>query len=152
VIIKGVDVSASYQITQKLSYQGKLAMLRAYNYSADTYLILMPPDRYENALRYEWNSKKLQNNYLAINTLTVANQWRVPENTDYTNPPSGYTLFNFEAGTTIKTKEIDFQIGLSVNNVFNTSYRDYLNRFRYFADEMGRNVMLKVKIPFVVKP
>lgn len=151
VIIKGVDVSASYQITKNLSYQGKLAILRAFNYSADTYLILMPPDRYENALRYEWNSKKLQNNYLAINTLTVANQWRVPENTDYSNPPNGYTLLNFESGTTIKTKKLDFQIGLSVNNVLNTSYRDYLNRFRYFADEMGRNVMLKVKIPFVVK-
>jgi iron complex outermembrane receptor protein len=152
VIIKGIDLSATYQLTKQLSYQGKFAFLRAYNYSADDYLILMPPDRYENALRYEWNGKKnIKDNYLAISTLSVANQWRVPENTDYAPPPTGYTLLNFEAGTTIKSKKFDFQIGLSVNNILNTAYRDYLNRFRYFADEMGRNIMLKIKIPFVIR-
>ena len=47
-----------------------------------------------------------------------------------------------------KAKKYDIQVGLSINNILNTSYRDYLNRFRYFADEMGRNISLKIKIPF----
>ncbi len=37
---------------------------------------------------------------------------------------------------------------LSSTNLANVAYRDYLNRFRYYADEPGRNVMLKLKLPF----
>lgn len=37
-------------------------------------------------------------------------------------------------------------ISLSFDNILNTSYRDYLNRLRFYADEMGRNIMLQIKI------
>ncbi len=149
VVIKGIDLGVNYQFTKQLQYQGKAALLRAYNYSIDNYLILMPPDRYENALRYEFKDSKIaSSNYLSLNTLTVLGQFRVPENVDYIASPQGYTLLNFEAGTTFKAKKYDIQVGLSINNILNTSYRDYLNRFRYFADEMGRNISLKIKIPF----
>jgi iron complex outermembrane recepter protein len=39
------------------------------------------------------------------------------------------------------------EISLSGHNLLNTAYRDYLNRFRYFADEMGRNIVLRVRLP-----
>jgi iron complex outermembrane receptor protein len=32
--------------------------------------------------------------------------------------------------------------------MFDVAYRDYMNRFRYFTDEMGRNFTLRVKVPF----
>ena len=41
-------------------------------------------------------------------------------------------------------------LSLSVTNLLNTSYREYLNRFRYYADEMGRNITLRIKIPFEI--
>ena len=41
-------------------------------------------------------------------------------------------------------------IGVGVDNLLNTSYRDYLNRFRYYTDEMGTNVSLRVKIPIAI--
>jgi iron complex outermembrane receptor protein len=34
---------------------------------------------------------------------------------------------------------------LGINNLFNTRYRDYMNRFRYFTDEVGRNIVLQLK-------
>jgi iron complex outermembrane receptor protein len=151
VIIKGIDFSGSYQFTKNLQYQGKVALLRAYNYSIDNYLVLMPPDRYENTFRYEFDfakAKYLKNSYVAINTVSVLGQYRVPENVDYTNSPAGYHLVNVEMGTKISSKKYNFQIGITANNLLNTSYRDYLNRFRYFADEMGRNISLKIKINF----
>jgi iron complex outermembrane recepter protein len=39
------------------------------------------------------------------------------------------------------------EISLSGNNLLNVSYRDYLNRFRYFGDEMGRNIVLRLRLP-----
>ena len=37
-------------------------------------------------------------------------------------------------------------ISLIFDNLLDTSYRNYLNRLRFYADEMGRNVMLQIKI------
>jgi iron complex outermembrane receptor protein len=35
-----------------------------------------------------------------------------------------------------------------VQNMFNTTYRDYLNRQRFFADEMGRNIQIQLKFNY----
>jgi iron complex outermembrane receptor protein len=35
--------------------------------------------------------------------------------------------------------------------LLNNAYRDYLNRFRYFTDEMGRNFVFGVKFNFEVE-
>jgi iron complex outermembrane receptor protein len=43
-------------------------------------------------------------------------------------------------------------LSLSVYNLFNTTYRDYLNAFRYFAPEVGRNVALRLTVPFGQSP
>jgi iron complex outermembrane receptor protein len=32
--------------------------------------------------------------------------------------------------------------------MLNTRYRNYMNRWRYFADEAGINFSIKLKIPF----
>jgi iron complex outermembrane receptor protein len=37
-------------------------------------------------------------------------------------------------------------IGMSVINLLNERYRDYMNRFRYFNDEPGRSFNLRCKI------
>lgn len=37
---------------------------------------------------------------------------------------------------------------LSIQNIMNTTYRDYLNRQRFYADEMGRNVQIQLKFNY----
>jgi len=39
-------------------------------------------------------------------------------------------------------------LAFSVQNILNTSYRDYLNRQRFFADETGRNIQLQLKFNY----
>jgi iron complex outermembrane receptor protein len=39
-------------------------------------------------------------------------------------------------------------LSFGVDNHFDVRYRDYLSRFRFFADEPGRNVSLRVSVPF----
>jgi iron complex outermembrane receptor protein len=56
-------------------------------------------------------------------------------------------LLQAEAGTQVRVGRQRLDIGLSGTNLLNTSYRDYLNRFRYFADERGRNLVLRVRVP-----
>ena len=35
-----------------------------------------------------------------------------------------------------------------IYNILNTRYRDYLNRFRYFSDEQGRSIAIRINVPF----
>jgi iron complex outermembrane receptor protein len=63
---------------------------------------------------------------------------------DILPPPPGYLLVNVGC-----TGQIDrFQLGVQVRNALNQRYRSYTDRLRYFADEVGRNVMVSVEYTF----
>jgi iron complex outermembrane recepter protein len=74
----------------------------------------------------------------------VLEQRRVEANSDFLAPPPTYNIWRIDAGFKIKK----LTLGLSVQNVLNTTYREYLNRFRYFTDELGRNFSLRIKYRF----
>ena len=38
------------------------------------------------------------------------------------------------------------QLRKEVVNLLNQTYRDYMNRFRYFNDEPGRSINLRIKL------
>ncbi len=66
---------------------------------------------------------------------------------DYKEPPAGYSLVNINVASDIAIGNANITIGISVRNLFNARYRDYLNSMRYFTDEMGRNVGFRIKFP-----
>lgn len=59
-------------------------------------------------------------------------------NFDIIAPPSGYLLTNVSWRSSIKQFEFNFQI----KNLLNVDYRNYTDRIRYFADDIGRNFIL----------
>lgn len=63
---------------------------------------------------------------------------------DFIHAPKGYLLMN----VTWSFSWANFDGSISVNNLFNQRYRDYLNEFRYFADEPGRNFLFTLKYNF----
>ena len=95
--------------------------------------------------------KKEQKLSFHLSVPMVRNQDRVEENSDYVAPPKAYVLLNAQVTYEFKIREQNVDISLEVNNLLNQSYRDYLNRFRYFSDEIGRNIALKIKVPFNIK-
>ena len=153
--LTGVDVTLSYQLHPNLSITSKASILRAKNANSfKEYLVLMPADRFEQTLEYTVpEDKKLEGAYLSVSFESVLRQTRVPENSDFAAPPAGYNIINLQAGMGVPVGSQEITIGLGVNNLLNTSYRDYLNRFRYYTDAMGTNVTLRVQVPFtLVKP
>ncbi|UFH57494.1 hypothetical protein [Spirosoma sp. KNUC1025] len=69
---------------------------------------------------------------------------------DFAPPPPAYFLLGAELGFTAQLGGQSMSVILTGSNLVNVAYRDYLNRFRYFADEPGRNVSLKIRVPFSV--
>lgn len=147
--LKGIDLTINYKLPLNFNITSKASILRAYNQTTNEYLILMPADRFESTLEYKLpDRKKLKDAYISLTVLNVLKQWRVPPNSDFVPPPDAYTLLGIQAGIAIPIGQHKMAIGIGVNNLLNTSYRDYLNRFRYYTDQMGTNLSLRVKIPF----
>jgi iron complex outermembrane receptor protein len=124
----------------------------------------MPADRYEAQVQYNFsNLKKLNDTYISISSVYVLRQSRVPvtgnievpgtsiKQSDYLMPPPAYFLLSLEAGTKFKVNHNNWNLIVAVTNLTNLVYRDYMNAFRYFSDEMGRNISVRLKIPFDLK-
>lgn len=152
-LLRGADIALSYQFADHLQLTSKASLLRAYNRSIDDWLILMPADRLTNELTYNFkNAGKLSESYISVEMPVVFKQTRAPSDKngkqDYKVPPAGYTLLNINASTIIKVSKIPVTISVGAKNLLNTKYREYLNSFRYFTDEMGSNISLRLKVPF----
>jgi iron complex outermembrane receptor protein len=149
-VFRGIDLSVDWELVKNLTLASKLSYLNVYDKGNDSYLVMIPPNRWDNQLKYQLPTLgQLKNAFISAGNLSVARQKRVPENSDFAPPPKAYSLWNLQAGGSIPVSEKnEFEISISVQNLFNTAYRDYLNRFRYYADDMGRQVSLRLKWKF----
>ncbi|MFZ9661481.1 MAG: TonB-dependent receptor domain-containing protein, partial [Chitinophagaceae bacterium] len=163
----GMDLSASYTISNHYKFAGKTSIIRAYDVKAKDWLIQMPSDRYEISGEYLFHDQKnFKETYLRLEVQNVSRQKRFPltgnievkdtfgnisMQADYLLPPSGYSLMNMEIGTSIEVNHRFLSFIISANNLLNVKYRDYMNSFRYFSDEVGRNIVLRIKVPLEIE-
>ncbi|NVO31974.1 TonB-dependent receptor [Hymenobacter lapidiphilus] len=151
--LRGADITGSYQLAPRWLLTAKGSVVRARDTRADEWQILMPADRAEIAVRHDFADQpggSLSQRYVQLGGSAVARQTRVPDNyaaRDYKAPPAGYALLGLQAGTTLHWGRLPLEVSVAGSNLLNHRYRDYLNRYRYFADEMGRNVTLRVRVP-----
>uniref|UniRef100_UPI002625E5BC TonB-dependent receptor n=1 Tax=uncultured Chryseobacterium sp. TaxID=259322 RepID=UPI002625E5BC len=69
----------------------------------------------------------------------------VTKEIDFSSTPAAYSIFNASVGADLfKNLNLNFRI----NNIFNTEYREYLNRLRYYMPESGRNFVVTLKYNF----
>ncbi|WP_229321423.1 TonB-dependent receptor [Larkinella knui] len=151
----GLDASIQAVLVPKLSGTSKLSLLYVQDLILDQPIVMTPPNRWENGLRYDFGrSGRLRDVFAGVGNLWVARQNRVPSgpqsaHSDFLPPPPAYSLWNLTAGFALPvsaSQQVD--IGFTVTNLFNTVYRDYLNRFRYYADDPGRNLSVRLKWKF----
>ena len=138
---KGMDGQVSYSISESWSLQQKTSIVRAYDELNNTYMINIPPDRFEYLIRYQFKKHK---QYVSWGMTQISTQKRVEINADFSPPPKGYILGQVHWGISINK----FDLGVSVTNAFNQAYRDYLNRFRYFAEDQGQNISFRATYRF----
>ena len=150
-LLQGVDLTTSYKFYKRIDWLMKLSVLRATNKVMNDWLIRMPADRISNSITYNLKDNKgFKNSYLSAEVQNVSKQNRVPNDShgqqDYKEPPGGYTLLNANFSTSFQIKKLPVTVGITAKNLLNKSYRDYLNSMRYFADEVGRNIGIRLQI------
>jgi iron complex outermembrane recepter protein len=144
----GVDLTLNFKFLKYFNGFVKGSIVRAYNQSNHSFLVGIPADKLEPGVAY---SRQFRNNNVInvqFSAPMVRTQDRVESNSDYVSPPTGYVLVNGQVTYSFRVKNQKVDLSLEVSNLTNQVYRDYLNRFRYFADEVGRNIGFKLKIPF----
>jgi len=140
-LFTGFDFTLSYKPIPSFELFSKTSIVRAKDVRNNLFMVNIPSDRFENKLQYNF---KKNNAYISIAHQFVAYQNRVEANSDFLVPPNSYQLITFQSE--LKIKHLTF--GLTVSNLLNQSYREYLNRFRYFSDDLGRNISLRIKYKF----
>ena len=156
----GVDISTNYKITPRLQLKHKSSFIKGNDIKADLPLIDIPPFTTLNGITY--TNTNWSNFTANINSEWVFRQNEFPDAFNYTipvangpgidvdlSPPPSYHLIHFESKITLPLhKQSSLNIMFSVDNVFNTSYRNYLNRLRFFADDLGRNFRLQIQFNY----
>jgi len=145
-LLSGSDLTFNTALNPSWTYRFKASVLIPRNLESRTWLQQMPAPQIDQEISWYFSPDK-KSNYISTNALWVARQRFIPDNfIDYLAPPSEYLLFNLNFATEIRLMKTPVSLGASVFNLFNVRYRDYMNRFRYFSDEVGTNVVLRLKI------
>ncbi|MEX0273318.1 MAG: TonB-dependent receptor [Flavobacteriaceae bacterium] len=159
--LMGVDVDARYAFAENFQFTHQFSLVKGYDRTRNAPLIHMPPVSTKNGIIYR--NPGLNNLHISLQSDYVFRQNEFPdnnfevfvpetetmENVDVSTPPDAYHLLNFNSGIDVQIGTTSkLNIGIGITNVLNTSYRNYLNRLRYYADDLGRNFLLQLKINY----
>ncbi len=148
-LLTGLDFRTEIFLNPNFTYKISGSWIYGWDRTEDDYLVLMPPAEATHSIRWFSAAKfRVTDPFIEIGQHLVAGQKQYPEIENVPVPPSSYqTLFaSIGASTTFLKRALD--ISLSAENILNNTYRSYLNRQRYFADEMGFNFLIKIKYQF----
>ena len=149
--LNGTDLTINYRWNEHLEASLKGSFLRARDRSAKDWLILIPSDRVSFDARYTRSiSERLKDWFVSLTPGYVFEQTRIPQNfdaIDFPRPPKGYFLLDASIGGRVMAGKQPLDLSLSATNLLNSKYRDYLDVFRYFIDQPGTNLILRVRLP-----
>ncbi|TAI48705.1 TonB-dependent receptor [Flagellimonas allohymeniacidonis] len=156
----GVDVSAYSNWSTRWRSQHGFSLVKGNDTENDIALINIPSGNFRNSVTFskpEWNDFEV-----SLESQYVLRQNEVPDNITVFSPeqqeevlleintaPDAYHLLGLQS-------KMGFQLGettklttsLRINNLLDTSFREYLNRQRFFADDLGRNIILQLKLNY----
>ena len=154
---RGVDIDASVRLAkwgvlaQSLSYGLRGSVVFANELKTHRYFPFIPAPRLSQSLEWKSQPKGLfQSLEASIGHTFVAKQTRFePSQELVATTPDAYHLFEAAIGGTIAIGEQQtLSVRLSAENLFNQLYKEYTNRFRYYAHDLGRNVYLRLNYNF----
>ena len=162
-LLVGLDMDTHWNWSKQWTQNLAMSYVRGKDVSKDEPLIDMPPLNLNTKIQYvnpRWNDlllylkadfmfeqTRFPNNNFVVYVFENGNL--VPREVDISTPPPAYQLVHFYSEMKFKTfKKSTITLVFSVQNIGNIQYRDYLNKQRYYADEMGRNLQIQLKINY----
>jgi len=162
VFLTGADVNSSFYIDSRF----KLDLGVSYTFAQDVLkkqpLILMPPLNTFQKFKFKprkgsWDLELVnhfsskQNRYPNTNfPISLIQEGKlISEIVDISTPPAGFQKLDLYFSINLESKtKLKSQIRISAQNLTNVDYRNYLNRMRFYASEVGRNFQIQFTLNY----
>lgn len=148
----GVEYTNAFSLKRGLKVFLKANQTVARDLRKDIYLVGIPPARIGLDAEYTLFQKDNRQISFCPGASYTFRQWLVADSADYVPAPGAYLLLHADLNGEWAFGKQHFRFNLGVNNILNKRYRDYMNRNRYFANETGRNVYVRLSIPLQLYP
>ncbi|MBA3821293.1 MAG: TonB-dependent receptor, partial [Deltaproteobacteria bacterium] len=149
----GLDGGVAVTPAPWLELGAQLSMVRARNRSDDSYLVFVPADQARGSVTVKRAALGgLRDGFVSVSGTYVAHQGRFDLNADFAPPPDAYFLLGAEVGAETRIAEQRLKLALHGTNLTNARYRDYTSLLRYFADQPGWQLMLRLSMHFSSEP
>ncbi len=144
--LTGFESAVEYHATTWLHLRGTADYVRGQNRTTDLPLPFIPPFRATYSARLEGNSGGwIRNPYFSVGGETNVRQTNLdPE--DFA--PPGYTLADIGGGFAMTVGSRSVAVDLQLRNAFNQLYSSFLSRYKTYAPDPGRNLVMRVSTEF----
>ena len=140
--LAGLDLTWRYLPLPAWELRGSYSYLHGRDLTNALPLLFIPANTLSGQVRFALPEAR----HTATTQLALEGRYTfartLAEGQDFVPPPPGYFLLDARIETEFHLHEGHLNISLRADNLLNTRYRDYLNRLRYFADDLGRNLVL----------
>ncbi len=156
----GLDVNVYTKPHQNWNSNHSFSIVKGKDVTQDAPLINIPSANIKNSVTFnklKWKDLELklisdyvfEQNEVLDNFTVFSPEQQEEVLLEINSAPASYHLLGFFAKTSFNLgKKTKLRSSITVNNLLNTQYRNYLNRQRYFADDLGRNIMLQLKLNY----
>ncbi|MBA2291328.1 MAG: TonB-dependent receptor [Gemmatimonadales bacterium] len=142
-VLTGMEASADVHLRTWLHLRGGVDYTRGQNTTTDLPLAFVAPVRFTYNVRLEPRVPTVHDIYVQVGGETNARQRRLDPD-DFA--PAGYTLVNVSTGGAFDVAGRRVLLDLQARNILDTSYRSFLSRYKRYADDAGRNVIVRVTV------
>jgi iron complex outermembrane recepter protein len=157
---RGFDLSNNWHLSANFHIKSTYSYLKASNQKTKQALPLIPANKLQNNIEYEYKTWKIDAEWLFVaeqkripNTLIITD---IPESEiifkkfggDFAPPPPAYHSFKASIHKSITFQQHSLNLGIQASNIFNNAYRDFMNRQRYFTLAQGRNILFSLQYKF----
>ncbi len=142
----GVEAALELHATPFLHLRGTADYTSGQNTTRESPLPFIPPFRATYSARLEGgNAGWLRQPYFSLGGESNARQTRIDPD-DFA--PEGYTLVNLGAGFILPLGARELGLDVQLKNAFDKAYANFLSRYKTYALDPGRNLILRVSTDF----
>ena len=143
---RGIDIDLHFEPIKHLEYHILSSLIWANEQNTHAYLPYIPSARIDHDASLTNIKLGALTGWLQVKHRFVFKQRHFDPARDLVSftPPS-YSLWGFEIGADWKISERNkLRIFISADNLFNKEYKEYTNRSRYYAHDMGRDIRCSI--------
>jgi iron complex outermembrane receptor protein/hemoglobin/transferrin/lactoferrin receptor protein len=157
-IMEGIEFLLETHLSDATRFEGSFEIINGKDTGNNRDLTMMPSNNLHLALYHNLGALgNFKNNTFSVNMKAYDDQQvagTYEPFAQYNTMPfgsadtAGYTLWGIGYESSISLMNHNANLGIKVDNLFDTKYRDFLDTYKGYTLGMGRNISFSLRIPF----